>query len=56
MLSAQIRNCSASCSLLENGSDLAVAESGLPHAELPQVLWEKILLLATVVSEGTTLI
>ena len=49
---AQVGNRGAGLSLLENGQDLAVTESGRLHVELPRVVWEKILLLATVDFRG----
>lgn len=52
VLTAQIRYGGARFGLLENGQDLAIAESGRLHAELPRVVWQKILLLMTVVFRG----
>lgn len=52
VLMAQIRYGGARFGLLENGQNLAIAESGYLHAELPRVVWEKILLLMTAVFRG----
>ena len=49
MLAAQVRHRRPGLGLLKNGQDLAVTESGCLHVELPRVVWEKILLLATLV-------
>lgn len=42
----------AGLGLLEDGQDMAVAESGRLHVDLPRVVWEKILFLATVNFRG----
>lgn len=44
----------AGLGLLKNGRDLVVAESGRLHVEIPRVVWEKILLLGTVLFRGIT--